>query len=309
MTDPEVTVVMPVYNAAGTLDATIASVLAQSFERFELIVVDDGSCDDSLERLQAHAARDPRIRVVSQKNAGVSAARNNGVELGSAPYIAFIDADDLWVPEKLERHIALHHGDRTVVASYARIAFIPEQSNDFGEAKTLSSLCPWSPRLVDVLGENPVCTTSNLVVRRDWFMRSGGFDLGLSFAEDQEFVARLIAMDGRIEGIDAVLTGYRLSPGGLSMDLSAMHAGWRKVAQRFLAKDELASLEALYYRYLARRVLRAGGSPRQALRYVVAGLQMDPRSFLHDRRRGLSTIAAALVAPLIPARLRLRLFA
>lgn len=309
MTDPEVTVVMPVYNAAATLDATIASVLAQSFEQFELIIVDDGSRDDSLARLRSHAARDQRIRVVSQENAGVSAARNQGVGLGSSPYIAFIDADDLWVPEKLERHIALHRGDWSVVASYARIAFIPEQSNDFAEAKTLSSLCPWPPGLTDVLGENPVCTTSNLMVRRDWFERSGGFDLSLSFAEDQELVARLIAMGGRIEGIDTVLTGYRLSPGGLSMDLSAMHDGWRKVAQRFLKKDELAALEALYYRYLARRVLRAGGSPLQALRYVSAGLRIDPRAFLHDRRRGFSTIAAALVSPFIPSSLRKRLFA
>jgi glycosyltransferase involved in cell wall biosynthesis len=308
MNTPEVTVVMPVYNAAATLDATIASVLAQTFQQFELIAVDDGSSDESLALLRAHAARDTRIRVEAQKNAGVSAARNRGVELGDAPYVAFIDADDLWRPEKLQIHVARHRGDQSIAASYARIAFIPEESNDLAAAKTVSSLCPWAPGLVDVLGENPVCTTSNLVVRRDWFMRSGGFDRNLSFAEDQEFVARLIAMNGHIEGVDAVLTGYRLSPGGLSMDLSAMHAGWRNVAQRFLAKDELASLEALYYRYLARRVLRAGGSPLRALRYVLSGLRMDPGAFLRDRRRGLFTLAAALAAPFIPARLRLRLF-
>ncbi|ARN82077.1 glycosyltransferase family 2 protein [Methylocystis bryophila] len=309
MSKPEVCVVMPVYNAAATLDATIASVLDQSFGAFELIAVDDGSRDESLARLTAQAARDPRIRVVSQKNFGVSATRNRGAELSEAPLIAFIDADDIWRREKLERHVTLHREEPDIAASYARIAFIPEEAKSVDEGKTVSSLCPRSPRLIDVLGENPICTTSNLVVRRDWFVRSGGFDRALSFAEDQDFVARLIVMGGRIEGVNAVLTGYRLSPGGLSMDLGAMHAGWRSVAQRYLEERELAPLEAVYYRYLARRVLRAGGPPLQALRYVFAGLRSDPAAFLSDRRRGLSTLAAALTAPLLPMRLRLRLFA
>ena len=306
---PEVTVVMPVYNAAATLDATIASILGQSFTAFELIAVDDGSSDDSLARLLAHAAQDERIRVVSRGNAGVSASRNLGVELGKAPLVAFIDADDLWHPRKLASHVALHRDDPQVVASYARIAFVPETATSLGDARTTSSLCPNAPTLIDVLGENPVCTTSNLVMRRDWFLFSRGFDVRLSHAEDQEFIAQLISRGARIEGIDMVLTGYRFSPCGLSMDLSGMHAGWRIVARRYLEGSTLDSLEALYCRYLARRVLRAGGHPLAALRYVVAGLRLDSASFMRERRRGVSTLLAVLIAPLIPAPLRLRLFA
>jgi glycosyltransferase involved in cell wall biosynthesis len=293
MSKPEVTVVMPVYNAAATLDATVASVVEQSFQRFELIAVDDGSGDESLSLLRAHAARDPRIRVLSQANAGASAARNRGVESGCAPFVAFIDADDIWHCEKLERHIALHRADASIAASYARIGFISRKAKSIAEAATLSRLCPWSLRLADVLGENPVCTTSNLVLSRDWFLRGGGFDPSLSFAEDQEFVARLAAMGGRIEGIDAVLTGYRLSPGGLSMDLAAMHAGWRSIAQRFLKKADLAPLEASYCHYLARRALRSGGAPLRALGYVYAGLRKDARAFLRDRRRAVHPPALA----------------
>ncbi len=308
MIKPEVSIIMPVYNAAATLEATIASVLAQSFGAFELIAVNDGSTDESLSILEAHAAGDPRIRIVSQPNAGLAATRNRGAELGKAPFIAFIDSDDLWRADKLERHMALHRQDASLAASYARVAFIPQEAKGLDEATTLSSLGPKSPRLVDVLGENPICTPSNLVMRRDWYDRLGGFDRSLRRVEDQELLARLIAMGGRIEGIDAVLTGYRLSPGGLSMDLSAMHTTWREVALRFLAEKDLAPLEGLYYRYLARRVLRAGGPPTQALRYVIAGLRIDPAVFLRDRR-GLSTLAAALAAPFIPSRLRLRFFA
>ncbi|MGQ4827457.1 glycosyltransferase family 2 protein, partial [Enterococcus faecalis] len=105
---PEISVVMPVYNAAATLDATIASVLAQRDVALHLVVIDDGSSDDSLARLHAAALRDPRIRVVARANGGVSSARNLGVELAMAPLVAFIDADGLWAEDKLSAHVALH---------------------------------------------------------------------------------------------------------------------------------------------------------------------------------------------------------
>ena len=306
---PEVSVIMPVYNAARTVAASVASVLAQSFTHFELIVIDDGSRDDSLSRLIELAARDARIKVVGRDNGGVSSARNLGVDMAQAPIIAFLDADDLWEPEKLAYHVALHRDDPALAASYARIAFIDETATSVADARTLSSLCPHSPRLVDVLGENPVCTASNFVVRRDWFRHAGGFDTKLNHAEDQDFVARIISRGGRIEGVDAVLTGYRFSPDGLSMELRRMYDGWRKVAQTYLTETEFAAQEALYCRYLARRVLRSGGRPAEALRFVLTGLGLDARSFLAERRRGISTILGALAAHLLPRPLRLRVFA
>ena len=306
---PEVSVIMPVYNAEATLDATVRSVLAQSFAWFELIAIDDGSRDGSLALLLELAATDPRIKVVSRANDGVSSARNLGADLASSPLLAFLDADDLWTTDKLACHVALHREEPELAASYARIAFIAEDAAGLDGAKTHSSLCRHMPCLTDVLGENPVCTASNLVVDRRWFLATGGFDPRLSYAEDQEFAARLIARGGKLGGVDAVLTGYRLSPGGLSMDLARMYEGWRLVAASFLPVGECTALEALYCRYLARRVLRAGGRPWQSLSYVAAGLRLDAKSFLADRRRGWSTVAAALVAPLLPTRLRLRLFA
>lgn len=306
---PRVSVVMPVYNAAATIDATIASVMAQTERDFELIAVNDGSTDDSLARLLDWAAADPRLRVISRDNAGVSAARNLGVDLARAPLIAFIDADDLWHETKLAQHCALHAGRGDAAASYARIAFIAADARGLDGAQTCSSLCPHDPQLIDVLGENPVCTMSNLVVARSAFVAAGGFDAALTHAEDQDLVARLIDRGGALVGIDAVLTGYRFSRQGLSMDLDRMFAGWRTVAARFLPAGAARAQEALYYRYLARRTLRSGGSGRLALRYVVAGLRTDARAFCAEYRRGLATIAAALVAPLLPVRVRIRLFA
>ena len=306
---PEVSVVMPVFNAEATLAAAVRSVLAQDFGDFELIAVDDGSRDDSLSVLLDLAAGDMRIHVVSRANGGVSSARNLGGELARGELIAFLDADDLWAPDKLSRHVALHRAEPALAASYARIAFIAGDAAGLDGARTHSQLCPHPPGLRDVLGENPVCTTSNFVMRRDWFERLAGFDASLGFAEDQELVARLIARDGTLAGIDALLTGYRFSPLGLSMDGAAMYAGWRAVAGRYLPARDRAPLEALYCRYLARRVLRGGGRPGVALHYVLAGLRLNTPAFLRDRRRGLATIAGALLAPLLPPAWRLRLFA
>jgi glycosyltransferase involved in cell wall biosynthesis len=306
---PEVTVAMPLYNAARTVDATIRSVLAQSVAAFELVIIDDGSTDDSLARAMVHASSDARIRLVSRANGGVSSARNQAASLGSAPLIAFIDADDLWDEGKLARHMTFHRDAPGQAASYARIAFIGDDAAGLDGAKTVSSLCAWALRLVDVLGENPVCTASNFVVQRSWFESVGGFNESLSFAEDQELVARIVQAGGLIGGIDAVLTGYRFSPDGLSMDLERMHDGWRSVAMQFAARDELAALEALYCRYLARRVLRAGGRPRMAMHYALAGLQLDAAAFLRDRRRGFATLLAAFFAQFLPGPVRQRLFA
>ncbi|WP_421853077.1 glycosyltransferase family 2 protein [Novosphingobium sp.] len=307
---PEISVVVPVYNAAATIAETIGSVLSQTFPCFEIIAVDDGSSDTSLEILLAIAAQEPRLRVISQRNGGVSSARNLGVEIAAAPLVAFLDADDLWAPGKLAHHIALHRDEPVLAASYARIAFIARDADTLEGARTISTLCPHAPRLADVLGENPVCTASNLVVRRDWFITLGGFDQRLKFAEDQEFVARLVSRGGKVDGIDGVLTGYRFSPDGLSMDHAQMHAGWRVLVDRYIDDAAIrASLEALYCRYLARRLLRSGGNPLRALKFVVRGLRLDARSFMAERQRGIATVLAACVAPLIPAAMRRRIFA
>lgn len=309
MKTPTITIVMPVYNAAATLADTLSSVLSQSVADFELIIIDDGSTDDSLSQLKAHAAFDERIRLVARDNAGVSSARNLGVELGCAPLIAFIDADDIWTPDKLARHLACHTAAPNLAASYARIGFLPQDASVMSACRTVSSLGNQPLALIDVLGENPVCTMSNLCVRRDWFLRTRGFDTELSHAEDQDFLAQLLACGAEIRAIDAVLVGYRFSPDGLSMDLDRMRAGWQRVAERHLEGPALASLQALYARYLARRTLRSGGPAVQAFSYAMAGLKIDAAAFLEDRRRGLSTLAGVFLAPFLPRALRRQLFA
>lgn len=309
MNFPAVSVVIPVFNAAADLEQTLAAVFTQSFCDFEVIAIDDGSTDGSLALLRRLAETDYRLRVVSQENRGVSAARNLGIELARAPLVAFLDADDIWARNKLARHMRLHGENPAASASYARIAFIESDANSISDARTFSTLGPEKPELTDVLAENPVCTMSNLVVRRDWLAVSGGFDTRLSYAEDQELIARLLLGGARVCGIDEVLVGYRMSHGGLSVDLERMHRGWRQVARRHLARDELPPFEAVYCRYLARRALRSGNRSGKAWHYVRTGLLLDAPAFLSEPRRALLTILGALAAPLIPPSMRQRIFA
>jgi glycosyltransferase involved in cell wall biosynthesis len=103
---PLISVVIPVYNAAPFLAETLTSVFAQDHRPIEVIVVDDGSTDGSLAIAKAWS---PALRIVHQENSGQAAARNRGIELARGPYVAFIDADDLWPPGKLRRHLGLLH--------------------------------------------------------------------------------------------------------------------------------------------------------------------------------------------------------
>lgn len=99
---PLVGVIVPMYNASQTIDATLTSICAQTYRNLDIVVVDDGSTDDSGKSAQMWAEREPRLRLLRQLNSGVAAARNFGAANTPAEYLAFIDADDLWAPEKIE---------------------------------------------------------------------------------------------------------------------------------------------------------------------------------------------------------------
>src|SRR5215213_5558127 len=103
--EPLVSVIVPAYNAASTLDDTLRSIRSQTHSNLDIIIVNDGSTDDTLAIAERHSGQDDRIRVVSQMNAGVAAARNLGVRLSRGELIAPIDADDLWARHKIAEQV------------------------------------------------------------------------------------------------------------------------------------------------------------------------------------------------------------
>ena len=305
---PCFSVIVPVFNAGQSLPATVASVLAQTDDDFELYLIDDGSTDDSLNVMLALGMQDQRIQVVSKSNEGVAATRNFGAGLAQGALLAFLDADDAWLPTKLARHRAHHAAHPGNGVSYGRIAFV-EANRGRRAPQTQSTVPAGALSVAQLIGENPVCTASNVVTTRDCFAASGGFDVTMRYAEDQEWLARVAASGTAIIGIDALLVEYRLSPHGLSTDLGAMYAGWRQIAESHRGSIDVAAAEAVFCRYLARRALRLGRSPSDALRFALNGLSHDASAFLADRRRGGLTLAAALISPALPSAVRARVFA
>lgn len=307
MTMPAISVIMPAFNAARTIGEAIASVRAQSCRRFELIVVDDGSTDATIAEARRAIDDDVRCRIIAKDNGGVSTARNLGAEVARGEWLAFLDADDLWHEDKLLEHAAFHIGRPHVKASFAQVAFIDAPARTL-DARSLSTV-PSGPLTIGaMLGENPVCTASNLVVERAAFVATGGFAVDMRHAEDQEWQLRAVSQGLVIEGLDRMLVGYRNSEAGLSADLAAMHRGWTILAERYGGRTS-SGAQAVFCRYLARRALRSGAPGTLALGFAWAGACANGKAFFAQPGRGVLTFGAALISPFIPATLRARLFA
>jgi len=201
---PGVSVVMPCFNAAAYLREAVASVLNQTLQDLELIVVDDGSTDESPGILDALARSDGRLRVVRQDNAGPSQARNRGIEIARGEWLAFLDADDWWSADCLSRL----HG--AAVAARAGLAYCGWQN----VGQPGGSGEPWLPPDHSAADIERLCFTScpwpihALLVERRRVREAGGFDVTLRTCEDFDLWLR-ISRDLRVVRVPAVMAFYR----------------------------------------------------------------------------------------------------
>jgi len=306
---PTFSVIIPCFNCASTIDATIGSLKGQTLKDWEAICIDDGSSDHTLRILESYAAKDDRIHVIRQGNAGPSCARNAGAAISKGQYIAFLDSDDVWSTHKLESALSAFRKNSEVHAVFGRIGFFNDASP---KVATLSDVKQGLAELTEFVGENPVCTLSNLTAARAAFMEFGGFDVAMHYAEDLEWLIRALSDGMKISSTSDLHVYYRTSSNGLSSDLLAMHDGWRQAvtsAASFLSERELLAAEAVHLRYLSRRALRTGASPRVAWTLAVRGVLLAPKAFLNDRYRGMMTLLGCIASPIIPPSIRIRIFA
>lgn len=184
---PRVSVVIPVYNRSGFLKDAIESVLAQTVTDLELVVVDDGSTDDTLETAARSAELDDRVRVISTEHTGFpGAARNRGVEASSARIIAFLDSDDLWLPRKIEKQLPLHEEDEACF-SHTEEVWVRDD-------RVVSQAHRRHRRegdLFEVSLAKCVIGPSTVMIARNLFEQSGGFRNDLEVGEDYELWLRL----------------------------------------------------------------------------------------------------------------------
>jgi len=182
---PLISVIIPVYNAERTVLETIGSVQQQSLTDFELIVIDDGSTDDTFERLER--VRDRRLRVFTYENGGPSAARNRGIGHARGEFISFIDADDLWTPDKLELQLAALRRHPHAGVAYSWTAFIDEDGRFLFAKEPL-----WFEGNVfrELVVNNFIGSGSNVLIRRECVESVGRFDSRFSHGEDWDYLLR-----------------------------------------------------------------------------------------------------------------------
>lgn len=308
---PTFSVVIPCWNAERTIAETLTSVQNQTFANFEIILVDDGSTDGSAAILDQWSRGEARLKVIRVANGGPSRARNHAVfEHARGEFLAFLDSDDLWLPEKLQIVADAFQADAGLDGVYGRTVFFRDRPD---AAVTVSKVsgAPLTPK--SLLRGNATCTMSNVVVRADAFRASGGFDPSIVYSEDLEWLVRFTAAGRRICAIDKALTFYRSSDGGLSINFEKMHAGWRSAATSAqtagyrLAPAALLAAEAVHLRFLARRALRSQGPRFTALKLAVRGALLSPTGFFGNPVHGLLTLMAAIVEGMLPTGLRLAL--
>lgn len=190
---PLFSVVIPLYNKEPHIKRTLNSVLAQAIQDFEIIVVDDGSTDKGIEVVKSF--KDPRIRLISQQNAGVSAARNIGVNEAKADFIALLDADDEWKPNFLEEILGLINKHPNAGAySTAYNICLPDGKIRIARYKAIPP-APWkgllpSYFLAAATGEHPVCSSS-ICIPKYIFSEVGDFKVGAWWGEDDDMWGRI----------------------------------------------------------------------------------------------------------------------
>ena len=203
---PSISVLMPIYNTKAFVAQAIESILSQSFSDFELIIVDDGSTDNSLVIAKQYENMDSRIKVYSQANQGISKTRNYLVSLARSEYLAWMDSDDVSMPLRLEKQYEYFQNDQRLVAIGTKSLMIDEQN---------LPICIWPSPLeheeIDrwhIEGGGGAIIFPSSIMRKWAVQNLGGFDVRLTGAEDLSLFLKLAEL-GKIENMDDVLLHYR----------------------------------------------------------------------------------------------------
>jgi glycosyltransferase involved in cell wall biosynthesis len=215
-----VSVIVPAYNAAGTIERTVTSALKQTYPNLEVLVVDDGSRDETAALVRRMAAKDQRIKLLQKPNGGLVSARNHGISHAQGDFIAPLDADDLWHPEKLRKQVAAMRDEVGLVYCWSRT--IDRQD------RVLFDLAPCMLRgnvYAALIIKNFLHSGAPLV-RRACIDRVGGYDAtlakrGADCCEDLKFNLD-VAERYDFEVVPEFLSAYRLHPGTMSRNLEAM---------------------------------------------------------------------------------------
>lgn len=248
---PLVSVIIPIYNSQDWIEGLLKSILNQSYENIELIVIDDGSDDNSLEIISRclNDSIEIKTQIVTQANSGVSLSRNLGAKLSSGEFLAFVDSDDIWLPEKLEKQVLtlLHSGSAAVSCSYAIFRDSSLEVIDVVHPDwSINGVRDWL--LFRTYGG---LLSSTLLIKREMFFRVGPFRDNLSLSADIEFAWRLLAIT-QVRLLKEPLVGYRIRPNQMHKIPNLLLSE----AQRMLGIVDILKSRKFSHIYLANLNLR-----------------------------------------------------
>jgi len=308
-----VSIIMPVYNVEKYISQAIDSVLNQTFPDFELLIIDDQSPDKSIELCRSYD--DPRIRIIQQKSLGLAGARNTGINQAKGQYIAFLDADDYWAPEKLELHAQHLHNNPGIGISFSPSVFIDDNGKLLGikQSPKLKNIT-----LEDIFCRNPIGNGSSPVIRKSvlddisYFrpshkvLRHWYFDETLKQSEDIDCWLRIATQtEWEFEGIKQALTYYRVNDNGLSANVVNQFDSWKRARKNLqtTAPDCVAQwgklAEAYQLRYLCRRAIRSRNSA-MSLKLILMAIKTDCNILYKEPLRTLNTLICAVLLNLLP---------
>lgn len=309
----KVSVIIPVYGVEKYIAATLQSALDQTYKNFDILIIDDASPDKSIEICQQFT--DPRIKIIRQENRGLAGARNTGIRHAQGEYLAFLDGDDLWLPDKLEKHITHLENSTNVGVSFSRSAFIDKAGKALGTYQMPKLKQITTPYLLTC---NPVGNGSAAVIKKEVFetikfqdnlygiIDDYYFDEHFRQSEDLECWIRIsIKTNWQIEGIPEALTLYRVNSEGLSANLLKQLDSWEKVIEktRSYAPEIVNQWETLarayQLQYLARNAVRLQAG-LMAVKLVNRALTTNWRILFKEPRRMLLTLVAAYFLWLLP---------
>jgi glycosyltransferase involved in cell wall biosynthesis len=292
---PAVSVVVPLYDSGAHIVPTLETLRAQTFEDWECVLVNDGSTDDTADRVRPFLA-DARFRYVERPNGGVAAARNTGIRASSGRWVALLDHDDRWLPTKLEAQVVLAERGFDVVCTDAEMIGAGDRrrhSSMFAPALLAQvQRDRWQPG-TDVLGlllqGNFICTSS-VLVERSLLERGGLFDPEMSSVDDYDLWLRL-APAARIGYVPEALVEYRIhesnfSHDGVWMAQQAVTALERARRRHLDRSREFERTLALVYSQLLWALLKRGRH-----REAVAALTGLARAGAHGARVGAAAVA------------------
>jgi glycosyltransferase involved in cell wall biosynthesis len=287
MKSPLISIIIPAYNSSRFIEETVFSVLAQTYKEFELLIVDDGSTDSQSEIVQKIAQQDSRVNCFYQQNKGVSAARNFGFSKSSGEYIAFLDSDDVWLPDNLKLKLdkfrlgnyGLVHSDAIIIDENSDMT---EEKLQGGEGMILQDMLAWEGTRIP--------GPSSVLVKRMVIDEIGLFDENLSTSADQDFFFR-IAARFEVGRVPEVTWKYRVHSGNMHSNISLMEKDvlyvYQKAYSNNLFKSEGFARKCFAKMYLILAASWAGDGKnfKRAFYFLSRAVLKRPGIIIHVSKR------------------------